>query len=573
MADSQKDTIYVDIDDEITAIIDKLQNSSAKVVALVLPKRATTLQSIVNMKLLKRAGEQVNKNLVLITSEASLLPLAGAVGMHVAKTPTSRPEIPAGPAAANYDEDAVGEVDLDDEVAPPVSIADSGNKSVGELAAAGTMPLPGKPTSDTGVETLQLDNTNDFEPAAAAVAKPKKTPKPKKDKKLAVPDFNKFRLLLALGAALLIILIVGGYFALAVLPKATINVKTNASNVNTDVDFTLSTTATSFNESAKTVPAKKAQVQKTLTGTASATGQKNNGDKARGSINMTVCASNAGAVSRIPAGTGVSSGGKTYITNENAEFQFAGGSGCSNGFRFRTGDVDITAQTGGASFNVSNADFKITGRADISATGSATGGTDDIQTVVSQSDIENAKTKINATAPTGVQDELKQQLEEQDQYAITGTFASGDPATTTSSNVGDEAGSVTVTQTVTYTMLGANIANIRTLVDNNIKEQIDATEQGILSQGIEQTSFKQETATATSATMNIQTTAVVGPTLDTTAIAEQASGKKANEIKTDVSGNTGVTDVEVKMSPFWVSKAPKASKITVTIAKPTNDAN
>lgn len=49
MANNDKDTIYVDIDDEITAVIDKIQNSSSKVVALVLPKRAATFQSIVNI--------------------------------------------------------------------------------------------------------------------------------------------------------------------------------------------------------------------------------------------------------------------------------------------------------------------------------------------------------------------------------------------------------------------------------------------------------------------------------------------------------------------------------------------
>ena len=50
MANPQKDTIYVDIDDEITGVIDKVQNSSAKLVALVLPKRASVFQSIAVMK-------------------------------------------------------------------------------------------------------------------------------------------------------------------------------------------------------------------------------------------------------------------------------------------------------------------------------------------------------------------------------------------------------------------------------------------------------------------------------------------------------------------------------------------
>src|SRR6266404_1395798 len=95
-----KEVIYVDVDDEITGIIDKVENAGSKVVALVLPKRAATLQSIVNMKLLKRSADSADKNVVLITSEAALLPLAGAAGLHVAKNLQSAPEVPEAPTGA-----------------------------------------------------------------------------------------------------------------------------------------------------------------------------------------------------------------------------------------------------------------------------------------------------------------------------------------------------------------------------------------------------------------------------------------------------------------------------------------
>src|SRR5947199_344112 len=115
MAASNKDTIYIDIDDEITGIIDKLRASNGKIVALVLPKRASVFQSIVNMKLLKRAADDSKKNLVLITSEAGLLPLAGAAGVHVAKTLTSKPEIPTGPLGNDEAEETIDETpDFDD---------------------------------------------------------------------------------------------------------------------------------------------------------------------------------------------------------------------------------------------------------------------------------------------------------------------------------------------------------------------------------------------------------------------------------------------------------------------------
>jgi len=56
-----KDTVYIDIDDDITAIIDKVEAAKNKVVALVLPKRSSVLQSIVNMRLLKRGADNSSK--------------------------------------------------------------------------------------------------------------------------------------------------------------------------------------------------------------------------------------------------------------------------------------------------------------------------------------------------------------------------------------------------------------------------------------------------------------------------------------------------------------------------------
>ena len=93
----KKDVIYVDVDDEITSITDKIISAKATLVALVLPKRCPVLQSSVNMKILQRTTGDAGKNVVLITSEASLLPLAGAAGLYVAKTLQSKPTIPKAP--------------------------------------------------------------------------------------------------------------------------------------------------------------------------------------------------------------------------------------------------------------------------------------------------------------------------------------------------------------------------------------------------------------------------------------------------------------------------------------------
>ena len=52
-----KDVIYIDVEDDITAIISKVKASKEKIVALVPPKRVGVLQSAVNLHLLSRGGQ------------------------------------------------------------------------------------------------------------------------------------------------------------------------------------------------------------------------------------------------------------------------------------------------------------------------------------------------------------------------------------------------------------------------------------------------------------------------------------------------------------------------------------
>ena len=161
----QKDTIYIDIDDEITAIIDKVVTSKKAIVALVLPKRATVLQSVVNMRLLKRAADEAGKSLVLVTSEASVLPLAGAVGLYISKTLQSKPYIPEGAGAAIAGDSEDGDDSSDEPIDP--------TKPVGELAG----------DADSDDETIELDDLPEEKLAAtgAPAAKTKKSKKPKKN--------------------------------------------------------------------------------------------------------------------------------------------------------------------------------------------------------------------------------------------------------------------------------------------------------------------------------------------------------------------------------------------------------
>jgi hypothetical protein len=579
---NSKDTIYVDIDDEITGIIDKVRGSSGKLVALVLPKRAGTFQSIVNMKLLKRAAESSEKHLVLITSEAGLMPLAGAAGIHVAKTLSSKPEIPMAPKGLDDDEeDAVTEAG---EVPDEATAETAGDQPVGKLAgAAGAGAI-----AADGVETFELDDDEVPEDTAANAAKKATAPataaaaaKNSKDKSkgkgFKIPNFGKFRTRLIIGGIVLFLVILFIIFGLIVLPKATISIKTDASNVPINTNLNLSTAATSLDTDSDTptLPAKLASDQKTYSEQVPTTGQKNNGNKASGNVTIINCGSNDAT---LPAGTGFSASGNTYISEQSVTIpvsDFKGQNGpCRNDGK---ASVQIQAQSGGSSANLpSGATFTISGGpSGLAAQGDTiSGGSDNIVQTVNQNDINTAKSKISSSNDNTEKQSLQNNLKGSNYYGITQTFSAGTPNVTESAQVGAVANSVTVTEVVTYTMFGAKQSDLNTVINNNIKNQVDTSKQSVLDEGLGKAVFGVSNATATSAQLTLQTTAEVGPQLNTASIQAQAKGKKPADAKSQIESNPDVTDVTVKLSPFWVGKVPgKTSKVHVQIAKPTTSSS
>lgn len=553
-----KETIYIDVDDEITAVIDKVQNSSAKVLALVLPKRASVFQSIVNMKLLKRTADTSKKNIVLITSEANLLPLAGAVGMHVAKTLQSKPAVPTAPKSSDtpvsVDPADVEEV-MDDEL--------DMSKPVGDLAG---------PVSDEE-ETIEVDNDDSTTVVAAGAAT--KTPF---NKKLKVPNFDKFRTRLMLGIGALVLLIIFWIFATFVWPKAAITIKTDTTDVTSTVNITSSPTISEINVDEKVVPGILKDYKKTDTQKVPATGQKDMGTKANGTVTLSLDDCSKEQVT-VPAGTMLSSGNFNFITQVDVTMQSVKiGPTCRNSdFKdISTSKVKVEAQKAGDSYNLSARAYTVTGFSNVSGAGGAmSGGTSKIVKVVSQQDIDGAKQKVLEATNATANQEIVAQLKAEGYFPITDTFVAKDPLVTSSPNVDAEAAEVTVNVTLNYTMAGAKEDGVKQILEADIKQHIDTSKQNILNNGLDKASIRIDNKKANGeVSFTIQAVAQAGVEQNEADIKNAIKGKKKGEVQTILQARPGVKDVQVKTSPFWVYKVPgKDSKITLTFEQQESAAN
>jgi|GEM_PF-415133 hypothetical protein len=80
---SAKKVVYIEIDDEVTSVYDRVRNLKIKHIYLVVPRRAVLFQSIVNLKILKRKADDSGKSLYIITNDKNGIYLAQQVGLSV----------------------------------------------------------------------------------------------------------------------------------------------------------------------------------------------------------------------------------------------------------------------------------------------------------------------------------------------------------------------------------------------------------------------------------------------------------------------------------------------------------
>ena len=571
----EKDTVYIDVDDEITSVIDKVISSKAKTVALVLPKRASVFQSVVNMKLLKRKSDQNGKKVILVTTESSLLPLAGATGLLVSKTLASTPEIPDGPLIVSREDDIDEDAPIEVNTEPKRdfrNLKDAKNilkRPVGALDDEAKLNSNNEIDEDLNTIDIEDISKDQDEPEYKPSRKEKKHNK-KKDHALSVPDFDTFKKYGFLGVIGIIVLVIASWYLFTVLPTATIIVATNAQSVNANLSFSLSTSANTLDSTNNVLPAKQVTLNNNYTASVPATGQANNGNKANGTATLSITKCTSGAPPVLPAFVGITHNKLTYITQKSTSWNTNNisldGNGC---YVFQASNsTSIIAQNGGSNYNVSDASLSgaISGYP-VSGTGSVKDGTDNMVTVASQGDINSATTKLNQNNDTA-KSKLQDQLTQGNYYPLPATFVATPSDVTPNVSAGTQTNTVTVSESVNFVMYGVKQADLVTILEKNINSQ--ANNQSILDNGITNANIALANGSTDTTHLTIQANAAVGPALDVNKIKIASEGQKSQVIKQNITADPNVTNVTIKYSPFYVSQAPSnPAKITVTVLKPT----
>jgi hypothetical protein len=544
----KKDVIYIDIEDDITAIIGKVKAAGSKVVALVPPKRTGVLQSAVNLKLLQKSALEGSKRVVLITSDRSLMALAAGIKLPVAKNLQSKPEIP--PVA--------------EPVADESDVINGAELPVGELAKTVEGDKAAVP------EPSELDGLNIVDKTAEAAKTPTAAKKPGSSfaNKIKIPNFNSFRKKLFLiggGAVLLIGFLV---WALVIAPSAAITINARTSAVTIDRTLALVPELDASKPSELQLKPVSQQIKKSDSVEFDATGKKEVGEKATGTITIRNCDYSEDFT--LPSGTQFTSGGLTFVSKAAVTVpEFSGSaSSCSlSGSSSGKATVDVEANDIGTEYNVAAKSYNIQGvTGEVDAVGSAmAGGTKEQVTVVSQQDVDNAKSKLAQQDINAAKEDLRQKFGS-DFVVIDESFQAEAGSPSVSPAVDQQAQKAKVTIETTYTLFGLQRSEVKQMLGDALKDALDSQpNQSVFSSGENDIRFEnfQKLSNNTFSTRMV-TTGYIGTTIDTNQLADELKGKRYGEIEQIVNELPGVSKVDISFSPFWVTSAPNnTDKITI----------
>lgn len=543
----QKDVIYIDVEDDITAVIGKVKEAEHKIVALVPPKRIGALQSAVNLKLVQRAAESAGKRLVLITNNAALMALAASASIPVARNLQSKPEMAEIPAL---------EVDDSEDIIDGSKIKD-GTKT-------------GDDASDDAVEEIVADESNAADESSSATKQSRKAlgAAALAKTKVKIPDFDKFRkrLFLIIGGAVALIAFLVWAFVFAPSARIIVTARTTDSQLSTKVALGDNTSTSLKDGTVKTVTK---TTKKAVSVPFTATGKKDVGDKATGVVKVvpieSVIApkilSDGQAV--VPAGTTITSAsGSTYTTNQTLVYTAANWSTTRYGQ-----SVGVTATASGADYNGASGAASGPSGYNTSFTTPTSGGTDKTITVVQQSDVDAVATSVGTTSDA---DEAKAELKKafgSEYVVISDSFKQDITGVKPAPAVGGEAadGKGVLAGDVVYSLVAIPKTELKLFLDAYFAQQIDGmANQKVYSNGIDGVAITNFARTETTMSANLAATGKYGPKINESDIKTNAKGKRFGEIQTDIETISGVDSVDVKFSPFWVTSAPNdESKIRV----------
>ena len=309
-----KDVIYIEPEDDITDIIAKVKNAKTKIVALVPPKKAGVLRSVVNFKLIAKTALQHNKTVVLISTDENLVKFAQSVKMPVAKSLSSKPQLATDDEAEFGDADEESDI-IEEEPEPETETSTSKSEKKDVKSDREKSHKDDKKVEAVKVKKPEEVVTEDEIDEEADTDK--KVAKKKSNQK--VPNIKKYRTQIIIGSVFAVIMVVVLIWAFAFAPAAKVVVHVRTSDQGFSETIKLTTDQDKEDIDAGIFYMEEKAIEKTASADFEATGEVDKGTKASGTLTVkrtspvSIVGNGRDAIT-IPVGTKFTYNGLTYVS-------------------------------------------------------------------------------------------------------------------------------------------------------------------------------------------------------------------------------------------------------------------
>lgn len=565
-----KDTFYIEPEDDITDIINHIKASKQKIIALVPPKKLNVLRSSINLKLIARTAKIHDKAIVVVTTDPTLMKMAALSSLPFAKNLSSRPTLPSEFNEADLEYPAKTkksglneEIEINEKAAPTSSVS--------------RVRTTNEETANRANTTSNLTKNSTMNLDSEEVAKnPEDEEADNQPKKILTLDSLKNRIIIGVVAA---ILLIGSFiwaFILAPAAKISVKIKTIAENFSENVSF-VTDAKQAVSKDGKFF-LETASLEKNSEVEFEATGEKNVGDKATGELRLiatfdmstTTATASRPDVATVPQGSAFAYRNLNFLTNQEVKISWDGSiSNCDAGRHSGkcqvAKTVKATAIEGGAKYNIeavsSGWQSSVAG-VEGYANSAFKGGTDKIQKIVTVSDITKAKEKL--TEADGVKEELFEKVPSDD-IKIEDSYkkVTADPTSSPAVDQPTENGKAKLTAKTTYRVNYVDKAAIEEYVKSVVSTRLGSDQKIYETGNIFIEKFQNNN---NSVTAKIKATLKTGPEVTEQSVLEKSLGKKVGEVTTLIKSINGVSDVEVNTSFPWVRQIPNdANKVSIKI--------
>ncbi len=565
------DDIYLETDEEVTSAIDKIKKSKKKKVAISLPRNAVLGQSIVNLKLLYKEAVALGKVVALVSPDKVTRGLADRVGYPVFETMKSvdfkgiaEPEGPDDDAANNEAE------------AAPTLTRQRFDGAKAEPEKNEEDEISEEETTDAGKDEPEESVDNDPDEKEHDDSPPLHADHKESSAKASggmIPTRGNLRFfrqqkrkavlkpLLIVGIAL----ILAGVSALVAIPTAQVNLTVAAQPFQDTVRSTVDSSATTLDKDRAILPGKSVTATQETRSSAKASGKKDIGTKATGTVTLTNAwdssekAFAAGTTLRakngneyvlasavtIPGATSTVSGGQSVITPG-------------------TKDAKVEASAPGDAYNIAPTTFTIPSLSKSqqekiygTSVSAFTGGASSVVTVVTEGDITKLTDAVKAQNKTEGLAALKAQTADSVVLEAAIQTVSQDIVSATAADTQAESLEVVVKGTyrvITYTAADYDLL-VRGALTNKIPQGHVLVTEG---EGVKLDTSKVElnlvSDTKLELTTNIQAFTIAD--FSQTALARSLVGANPKSLESIASKYVPIKASEVMVAPRWFPRLP-----------------